>query len=108
LLESDPFAALVDRLTRRAEIVILDSPALLPVSDAAIMARMVSAVLMVARVSSTRAEHLDVAAEALRAVGKQPVGAVLNGLPARIGRAYVYGPKDVVEAPASAAPVWDR
>jgi succinoglycan biosynthesis transport protein ExoP len=108
LLESDRFAALVDKLTRRAEIVIFDSPALLPVSDAAVMARRCAAVLMVARVSSTRAEQLDAAAESLRAVGKQPVGAVLNGLPARIGRAYVYGTKDGVEAPAPAEPVWDR
>jgi capsular exopolysaccharide synthesis family protein len=108
LLESDRFADLIDRLTRRAEIVILDSPALLPVSDAAVIARRTAAVLMVARTSSTRAEQLDAAAEYLRAVGRQPVGAVLNGVPARIGRAYVYGPKAAVEAPASPEPVWDR
>jgi len=107
LLESDRFAALLDGLTRRAEIVILDSPALLPVSDAAVMARLTAAVLMVARVSSTRAEQLDAAAESLRAVGKHPVGAVLNGLPARIGRGYVYGPNNAVKAPAPAVPVWD-
>jgi succinoglycan biosynthesis transport protein ExoP len=108
LLESDRFGALLDRLTRRSEIVILDSPALLPVSDAAVMARLTAAVLMVARVPATRAEQLDVAVESLRAVGKQPIGAVLNGLPARIGRAYVYGPTDAVDASEPAVPVWDR
>ena len=108
LLESDRFAAVLDMLARRAEIVILDSPALVPVSDAAVMARLTAAVLMVARVSSTRAEHLDIAAESLRAVGKNPVGTVLNGLPARSGQAYVYGPSHAVERPASVVPVWDQ
>lgn len=108
LLESAGFEALLDRLTSRAEIVILDSPALLPASDAAVMARSAAAVLMVALVSSTRAEQFDEAAESLRAVGKHPVGAVLNGLPARTGRSYVYGPSDAVEAPAPTVPVWDR
>jgi len=108
LLESAAFAALLARLTQRAEIVILDSPALLPVSDAAVIARSTAAVLMVARVGNTRAEQFDEAVELLRAVGKQPVGAVLNGLPARVGRAYAYPPSDAVKAPAPAVPVWDR
>jgi capsular exopolysaccharide synthesis family protein len=106
LLESNRFGAVLDKLTRRAELVILDSPALLPVSDAAVMARSTAAVLMVARVSSTREEQLDIAAESLRAVGKQPVGAVLNGSSVRTGRAYRYGPS--AAAPAPAVPVWDR
>lgn len=106
LLESAGFADLLDRLTQRAEIVILDSPALLPVSDAAIIARSTAAVLMVARVGYTRAEQFDEAAELVRAVDKHPVGAALNGLPARTGRAYVYGPSDARKTPA--VPVWDR
>jgi polysaccharide biosynthesis transport protein len=108
LLESDAFSALLARLTGRAELVILDSPALLAVSDAAVMARRAAAVLMVARVSSTRAEQLDAAAEFLRAVGKQPVGAVLNGLSARIGRAYVYAPRSAVAPAERTEPAWDR
>ena len=108
VLESDGFAELLPKLTGRAEIVILDSPALLPVSDAAVIARRAAAVLMVARVSSTRAEQLDAAAEFLRAVGKHPVGAVLNGLSARVGKAYVYGRREVADEPEPAVPVWDR
>jgi capsular exopolysaccharide synthesis family protein len=105
LLGSDGFAALLEGLTRRADIVILDSPALLSVGDAAVIARLTAAVLMVARVPSTRAKQFDMAAEALRAVGEYPVGAVLNGLPARFGRGYSYGPK-TVKAPASPVLVW--
>ena len=107
LLESARFADLLDRLTQRADIVILDSPALLPVSDGAIMARSTAAILLVARISSTSAEELDMAAEALRAVGKRPVGAVLNGLPARTGRAYAYAPSGAAGEEAPAQPVWE-
>jgi capsular exopolysaccharide synthesis family protein len=102
LLGSDDFDVLLAGLIRRADIVILDSPALLSVGDAAVIARMTAAVVMVARLPSTRAEQLDTAAEALRAVGVDPVGAVLNGLKARTGRGYAYGPK-TKKAPA---PVW--
>jgi capsular exopolysaccharide synthesis family protein len=91
LLASDAFATVLDRLTNWAGLVIVDSPALLPVSDAAVMARVTAAVLMVARVSSTRAEDLEAAAESLRTVGAPPVGAVLNGFSARQNRSYIYG-----------------
>ena len=106
LLGSDGFAALLEGLTRRGDFVILDTPALLSAGDAAVIARLTAAaVLVVARVASTRAGQLDAAAEALRAVGEYPVGAVLNGLPASTGREYSYGSK-TAKAPASSAPVW--
>ena len=105
LLGSERFEALLEALTLRADLVILDSPALLSVGDAAVIARVTAAVLMVARVPSTRAEQFDAAAEALHAVAEPPVGAVLNGFPARTGRGYAYGPK-TTKAPASPAPVW--
>jgi capsular exopolysaccharide synthesis family protein len=105
LLGSERFEALLEGLTLRADLVILDSPALLSVGDAAVIARVTAAVLMVARVPSTRAEQFDAAAEALHAVAEPPVGAVLNGFPARTGRGYAYGPK-TTKAPASPAPVW--
>jgi receptor protein-tyrosine kinase len=105
LLGSERFEALLEVLTLRADLVILDSPALLSVGDAAVIARVTAAVLMVARVPSTRAEQFDAAAEALHAVGDPPIGAVLNGFPARTGRGYAYGPK-TTKAPASPVPVW--
>jgi succinoglycan biosynthesis transport protein ExoP len=89
LLDSDRFADLLARLTARADIVVLDSPALLPVTDAAVMARLTSAVVIVAQVSSTRADEFDMAADSLRAVGKQPIGSILNRVSAN-RREYAY------------------
>jgi receptor protein-tyrosine kinase len=90
LLESNAFGAVLAALTRRAEIVIVDSPALLPFGDAAVIARLASAVLMVARVS-TRSRRLDLAVESLRTVGAEPVGAVLNAVRRITGPSYVHG-----------------
>jgi succinoglycan biosynthesis transport protein ExoP len=102
LLDSDRFADLLATLTEAADIVVVDSPALLPVADGAVIARLTSAVALVAR-TSTRVDQFDTAAEFLRAVGKQPIGTILNSVRAR-GQAYGYGryeaPETVPQAPA--------
>src|SRR5207245_4869465 len=54
LLGSQRFASTLSTLTDRADLVILDAPAVLPVADAAILGRVTSGVILVARVASTR------------------------------------------------------
>jgi succinoglycan biosynthesis transport protein ExoP len=88
LLGSQRFATLLDALTDRADVVILDVPALLPVTDAAIVARVTSGVILVTRVASTRMVQLETATESLRAVDEPVLGVVLNRLPT--GRAWRY------------------
>ncbi len=107
LLESDRLASLLDSLMTRADIVILDSPPLLPVSDAAIIARASTGVLLVTRATSTQTDQLNAAADALAAVGKQPIGAVLNGVSAPVGGSYAYERVGAMETPAPAVPAWD-
>jgi polysaccharide biosynthesis transport protein len=88
LLESARFAAVLESLTQRADLVILDAPALLPVADATILARLTRGIVMVASLASTRTEQLDAAARALDAVDAQLLGVVLNRLPARSAWRY--------------------
>jgi succinoglycan biosynthesis transport protein ExoP len=107
LLESDGFASLLHSLKQRADLVIMDSPPLLPVSDAAIVARAVDAVLLVARVASTQEDQLDAAADSLAAVDRQPVGAVVNGLSAPVGGSYAYDRINTTEIPEPTVPAWD-
>jgi polysaccharide biosynthesis transport protein len=83
LLESDRFAAVLEALTDRTDLVIVDAPALLPVADAAILARLTAGLLLVASLTSTRTEQLDTAARSLAAVDAQLLGVVLNRLAAR-------------------------
>lgn len=82
LLASPQFVTLIESLTSRADVVIFDSSALLPVSDGALLARLTSAVVLVARVGATRACDLGAAMESLRGLGKEPLGIVLNGVSA--------------------------
>jgi succinoglycan biosynthesis transport protein ExoP len=108
LLESDRFASLLESLTTQADIVIVDSPPLLPVSDAAIIARTTAAVLLVARPTSTHTDQLDAAIECLAAAGKQPIGVVLNGYSAPVSGSYDYKWRKAVEVSTPVIPVWDQ
>jgi succinoglycan biosynthesis transport protein ExoP len=80
LLGSETYASLIQSLIARADIVLIDTPALLPVTDAVIAAGAADTVVLVARAASTRARQLELAAEAVRAIGKEPLGVVLNGV----------------------------
>jgi capsular exopolysaccharide synthesis family protein len=104
LLESSRFREVIEELQSDNDLVIVDSPALLPVSDAAAMARACAAILIVARVSSTHAEELDIAVDSLRTVGRRPIGAILNDSSARMGPAYTYERRRVRDDARSAAP----
>jgi succinoglycan biosynthesis transport protein ExoP len=78
LLGSQAFVAVLAELEHRFDIVIVDSPALLLVTDAAILAQVTSRVVMVSRVNSTRAQQLTSAMEDLRVIDTRIVGVVLN------------------------------
>jgi len=59
-------------------VVLLDSPAMLTVADAAILAPVVDGVLLVAARDQSTRGHLAMALNQLRLVGGNPVGIVFN------------------------------
>lgn len=81
LLGSQRLAAVMETLTQRSDIVLLDAPAVLPVIDAAVLARRTSGLVLVARAGSTRVPQLAAAADAVRATGGEVLGAVLTQVP---------------------------
>jgi non-specific protein-tyrosine kinase len=83
LLGSESFRAVLTALMQRADVVILDAPAVLPVGDAAMVAQATSGVILVSRAESTRTAQLEAAAEALRATGEPVIAVVLNRVPMR-------------------------
>jgi succinoglycan biosynthesis transport protein ExoP len=98
LLGSQRFVDVLDELTKRADIVILDTPALLPTTDAAIVARATAGAVLVARAGSTRVRELLSAIESLYSVDARVLGIILNRLPPRsaarrYGVAYVPEPE---------------
>lgn len=91
LLGSQAMSDLLHTLEDRYDLVIVDSPPLLPVTDAAVLATIASGCLLLVRYGRTRQEQLDRALESLRAVGAQLFGVVLNMTPTKGPGAYRYG-----------------
>jgi polysaccharide biosynthesis transport protein len=78
LIGSARMAEIIHELTESGATVVVDSPPLLPVTDAAILARLTDGALVVARAGSTRVEQFTAAVECLRTAGATILGIVLN------------------------------
>jgi capsular exopolysaccharide synthesis family protein len=81
------FAALRDDF----DMVLLDSPPVLPVTDAAVLSAQADATLLVATAGKTRRRDFGRAVELLHQVDAPLVGSVLNGVSTASGYGYGYG-----------------
>jgi capsular exopolysaccharide synthesis family protein len=88
IVGSQLFNHVLQSLTEIADIVIIDAPPLLPVTDALAMAAQVDGVLIVARHGTTLRSAASQARSKLDNVGANVVGYVLNAVPAREARTY--------------------
>lgn len=88
LLSSRGMRRLLADLEGRFEVVIVDAPPLLPVTDAAILATITNGAVLTVRSRSTRKEQLRRATDALHAVDATILGSVLNMVPRRGPDAY--------------------
>lgn len=91
LLSSRTAHTLLESIAEYADYVLIDSPPLLPVADAVVLARQVDATVLVASAGSTTKRGLRRALELLDQVDAPLVGIVLNGLEAQAAYAYGYG-----------------
>jgi Mrp family chromosome partitioning ATPase len=78
LLESQRMGQLVDQLKEQADVVLFDSPPLLSVADASIVAAKMDGVVLVVDVEKTRAPALVSAVEMLKQSGVHILGVALN------------------------------
>lgn len=92
LLGSQKMAELVGVLSKEL-FVILDAPPLLPVTDAAVLSRVASGVLLVVRSGKTNTDELEVALENVARAGGKTIGIVLNGVPVSKISRLKYGDK---------------
>ena len=86
--------ALLAQLAERFDAVVLDTPPLSIVTDAAVTGTFADGVIIVARMGATRREALRRAVEELQAVGAHVVGAVLTDVhhsEDRYGYRYGHG-----------------
>jgi capsular exopolysaccharide synthesis family protein len=90
LLGSGQMTNLLARLEQTFDIVIIDAPPLLPVTDAAVLAQGVGGVIVIAGVQKVRRHDLERSLNALSMVGVAILGVVLNRLPSKGPDAYAY------------------
>jgi len=88
LLASGAAREIFTKLRQAFDIVLLDSPPLLPVTDAVIMARMADATLLVIAAGETKRSQVEEAAEMLAQVDASRVGVILNEV--EVGGRYGY------------------
>jgi capsular exopolysaccharide synthesis family protein len=91
LLGSQQMGALLTDLATRYDVILLDAPPLLPVTDAAILTSLADGAIVIARHGVTKREQVEHAAEALRQVSGRLLGVVMNFVPAKSGRRSGYG-----------------
>jgi capsular exopolysaccharide synthesis family protein len=88
LLGSKRMGALIERLRGEADIVLFDTPPVVAVTDAAVLAPRVDGVLLVLHAGHTRRDRAREARHILEKVKANIVGVVLNG--AKQERGYAY------------------
>lgn len=90
LLASHAMATLMERLSASYDVVVLDSPPLLPVTDAAVLSTLAGATVVVVGVDQIRRPELRDALESLTTVGANVLGLVLNKIAKRDTNEFVY------------------
>jgi capsular exopolysaccharide synthesis family protein len=90
LLSSDRMQHLLAELRERADVIIVDAPPLLPVTDAAVLARQADGAVLVVRHGKTTYAQVDRAVENLRLAGARLLGTIVNMTPARGSGSYAY------------------
>ncbi|PYI38752.1 lipopolysaccharide biosynthesis protein [Arthrobacter psychrolactophilus] len=90
LLGSLAMKRLLDKMAEQA-VILIDAPPLLPVTDAAILARSTDGALVVAGAGKTTIDELEKAVATLAKVNAPLLGAVLNRVPTTGGQAAGYG-----------------
>jgi polysaccharide biosynthesis transport protein len=90
LLGSQRMRSLLSRLRDETDLVVVDSPPLHAVTDAAVLASDMDGVLVVSHAGRTKRGALAQAKESLNRVGARIVGVALNRLTERSSAGYYY------------------
>jgi capsular exopolysaccharide synthesis family protein len=91
LLAGDRMRSVLEELAGQFDVVLIDSPPVLPVADAVILSEYADAVLVVVATGQTRRAELRRTRDKLVQAGAPLVGAVLNKATARDGYGYYGG-----------------
>lgn len=90
LLDSDRMREMLEKLSKRYDYVLVDTPPVNVVSDACVVADMLDGALLLARQGRSRKESLKRAVNNLNLAGVKLLGCVFNGVPHEIKTIYSY------------------
>ena len=92
LLGGESMATLLQSLRQRFDMIVIDTPPLLPVTDAAVASRLADGAIVVVRYGKTTRHQLATALRSLTAVDARVLGTVLTMTPNKGAEAYkTYG-----------------
>lgn len=91
LLGSTKMKTLLDSLATQFDFIIMDSPAVLSATDAAILSALADGTLLVGRAGKSRKTHVTQVVEQLQEVNANIMGFVLNGLATNSNEYGMYG-----------------
>ena len=91
LLEHQRLEDLITECNSKYDVIIFDTPPMLAVTDASIVAQKVGNTLLVCRFEQTSKREVEHASERLIRNGVRVTGAVLNGVKKRLSNYYGYG-----------------
>ncbi|WP_425547579.1 polysaccharide biosynthesis tyrosine autokinase [Arthrobacter ramosus] len=90
LLGSIDMKSLVSRLEDTFDVVVIDTPPILPVTDATVLAQHVGGTIVVVGTGTTRRNELERSLTALKLVEANILGIVMNKLPSKGPDSYTY------------------
>lgn len=90
LLGSDRMRELIEEMSEKYDYILVDTPPVILVSDAAIVANLLDGVLLLVRQGKSKKDELKRAIANLELAGITPMGIVLNGVELREGKDYSY------------------
>ena len=99
IIQTEAMKSLVAELRQRYEVVLIDAPPLLPVTDASLLASISDGAILVVRHGETGGDAVRSAAQRLQSVGARLLGTVLSMAPVKelskhgYGYGYGYGPE---------------
>ncbi|WP_214365428.1 polysaccharide biosynthesis tyrosine autokinase [Pseudonocardia sp. H11422] len=108
LLDSTQMATLVDTIRREYDVVLIDAPPLLPVTDAALLACYADGALLAVRHGRITADQARAAGAALGAVSARLLGTVMTIVPSAGVRRYVKRDAAFGSGPRSSTPDANR
>lgn len=91
MLQSKAMTSVLETLRQHYDVILIDAPPLLPVTDAALLAQQADGAILVVRHGKTTKEQASLAVQRLESVDARLLGTVFNMTPEKGGAGYGYG-----------------